>query len=92
MNKKLEAIGEFTIGFTSGEFDVIIEASLGEHFILWEWATALLCYLLEVDPFNQPNVAEAKERTGKILALMIDKQFKADGPILETENYFLFRI
>ena len=90
VSKKQEAIGEFTIGFTSGDFDVIIEASLGEHFILWEWATALLCYLLQVDPFNQPNVAEAKESTGKILDLMIDKQFKSDGAILETENYSLF--
>ena len=90
VNNKLEAIGGFSIGFTQGDFDVIIEASLGEHFILWEWVTALLCYLLEVDPFNQPNVAEAKERTGKILALMIDKQFKADVPILETDGYSLF--
>ena len=42
--------------------DLVVEATLGEHFILWEYVTALLSYLLEVDPFNQPNVTEAKDR------------------------------
>lgn len=44
-----------------------VTGPLGAHFIFWEWVTALLCYLLEVDPFNQPNVSESKERTGAVL-------------------------
>lgn len=56
-----------SIGFVEGESDLNIVASLGEHFILWEWVTALLCRALEVDPFNQPNVTEAKVRTSKLL-------------------------
>jgi glucose-6-phosphate isomerase len=56
-----------TIGFAPGDFDLIVEASLGVQFILWEWVTALLCYALEVDPFNQPNVTEAKEQTNIVL-------------------------
>ena len=56
-----------TVGFAAGDFDLIVEASLGAQFILWEWVTALLCYALEVDPFNQPNVTEAKEQTGIVL-------------------------
>lgn len=44
-----------------------VTGSLGAQFIFWEWVTALLCFLLEVDPFNQPNVAESKERTSAIL-------------------------
>lgn len=56
------------IGFAEGPYDLIIEATLGEQFILWEWVTVLLCYLLKVDPFNQPNVTEAKDRTSNILA------------------------
>lgn len=56
-----------TIGFAPGNFDLIVEASLGAQFILWEWVTALLCYALEVDPFNQPNVTEAKEQTNLVL-------------------------
>ncbi|MFZ9226031.1 MAG: hypothetical protein ACO23Q_02590 [Candidatus Nanopelagicaceae bacterium] len=45
-----------------------IIGTLGAQFIFWEWVTALLCYLLKVDPFNQPNVAESKERTGALLS------------------------
>ena len=45
-----------------------IVGTLGAQFIFWEWVTALLCYLLKVDPFNQPNVAESKERTGTLLS------------------------
>jgi glucose-6-phosphate isomerase len=56
-----------TVGFAPGDFDLIVEASLGAQFILWEWVTALLCYALEVDPFNQPNVTEAKEQTSIVL-------------------------
>lgn len=44
-----------------------VHGPLGAQFIFWEWTTALLCYLLKVDPFNQPNVAESKERTSAIL-------------------------
>lgn len=56
-----------TVGFAPGDFDLIVQASLGAQFILWEWVTALLCYALEVDPFNQPNVTEAKEQTNIVL-------------------------
>ncbi|MEI7561399.1 MAG: glucose-6-phosphate isomerase [Actinomycetes bacterium] len=56
-----------TVGFAPGDFDLIVEASLGAQFILWEWVTALLCFALEVDPFNQPNVTEAKEQTSIVL-------------------------
>jgi glucose-6-phosphate isomerase len=56
-----------TIGFASGDYDLVVEAELGAHFILWEWVTALLSYLLKVDPFNQPNVTEAKEQTNHVI-------------------------
>jgi len=53
----------------SDRANLVGEATLGEHFILWEYVTALLSFLLEVDPFNQPNVTEAKDRTNALLAL-----------------------
>ncbi|MEJ0014801.1 MAG: glucose-6-phosphate isomerase [Actinomycetota bacterium] len=57
------------VGFKEGtNADLIVTGSLGEQFILWEWVTALLGYALKVDPFNQPNVTEAKERTGALLS------------------------
>ena len=84
------ATKELTIGFAKGDFDLSIEASLGEQFLLWEWVTALLCYLLKVDPFNQPNVTEAKERTSQILMKMRSKEFAAPEPLLETPTYLLY--
>ena len=59
--------GAFSVGFASGA-ELSVEAELGEHFLFWEWVTALISAVLEVDPFNQPNVTEAKEATSEILA------------------------
>ena len=56
-----------SIGFGNGASDLNVMASLGEHFILWEWVTALVGAALEIDPFNQPNVTEAKEQTAAAL-------------------------
>lgn len=47
--------------------DLNIEASLGAHFLLWEWATAIAGFLLGIDPFNQPNVTESKTNTSALL-------------------------
>ena len=51
----------------SGESDLVIKGDLGAQFIFWEWVTALLGYALGINPFNQPNVTEAKEQTASLL-------------------------
>ena len=43
-------------------------ARIGGEFFRWEFATAVAGYLLEIDPFDQPNVQEAKLATTRILA------------------------
>jgi hypothetical protein len=43
-------------------------ADLGAEFYRWEFATAVAATLLEVNPFDQPNVQEAKDRTAAILS------------------------
>lgn len=58
----------FTIAFSESGADLNVVAPLGAHFIFWEWVTALLGAALEIDPFNQPNVTEAKEQTLALLA------------------------
>ncbi len=40
---------------------------LGGQFFLWEIATATAGALLRINPFDQPNVPETKEFTGKML-------------------------
>jgi glucose-6-phosphate isomerase len=41
---------------------------LGGEFVRWEVATAIAGAVLGIDPFDQPNVEEAKERTRELLA------------------------
>lgn len=57
---------ELLISFDTGG-DLQVKGDLGEHFITWEWATALLGVALQIDPFNQPNVTEAKNATSDLL-------------------------
>lgn len=44
-----------------------VQGPLGAQFLVWEYATAIACRVLSVDPFNQPNVAESKAATAAIL-------------------------
>ena len=60
--------GAFTVSYCGNETDLVVEGALGAHFIYWEWVTALLGLALKIDPFNQPNVTEAKEQTSACLA------------------------
>lgn len=39
---------------------ITVTGTVGEQILLWEVMTAALGYLLEVDPFNQPDVEAAK--------------------------------
>ena len=64
--KEAIASKQMLITFADGG-DLVVDGDLGEHFITWEWATALLGVALEVDPFNQPNVTEAKNATNALL-------------------------
>ncbi len=47
--------------------EALDSARLGANFYLWEWATALLGFAIGVNPFDQPNVASAKEATNNAL-------------------------
>ena len=72
--KSAEVGNPFTVAFSEAGADLNVVASLGAHFIFWEWVTAIVGAALEIDPFNQPNVTEAKEQT---LALL--NEWKSSG-------------
>ena len=59
--------GALTVSYAGEETDLIVAGPLAAHFIFWEWVTALLSVALKIDPFNQPNVTEAKEQTAACL-------------------------
>jgi glucose-6-phosphate isomerase len=56
------------------EIGVPEASALGAEFVRWEIATTVAAALLEINPFDEPNVAQAKEATGLLL-----QQFKAHG-------------
>ena len=90
IEESTESFSGITVGFTPGSYDLTIEATLGEQFLLWEWVTALLCFLLKVNPFNQPNVAEAKERTSTILSSLTNNGVNTPTPTYEDSDYLIF--
>ena len=65
----------------SGNADLIVEADLSAQFILWEWVTSLLCFALKVDPFNQPNVTEAKVAASALLS-----QWNGTKPVFTADH------
>jgi len=67
-NAKVAKIGgALTVSFAGTGTDLLVEGELGAQFIFWEWVTALIGAGLKIDPFNQPNVTEAKEQTAACL-------------------------
>jgi len=53
---------------------------LGAEFFIWEFATAIAGALLEINPFDQPNVQESKDNTNSLL-----EEFKQNGKLPEQE-------
>jgi transaldolase / glucose-6-phosphate isomerase len=60
--RKLEAAGA-----PVAETDLIEPAALGAEFMRWEIATAVAGGLLKINPFDEPNVQQAKDATRTLL-------------------------
>jgi glucose-6-phosphate isomerase len=58
----VDGVGEHPV------FRIDDAGSLGAEFFRWEFATAVAGAVLGIQPFDQPNVAEAKQATQDVLA------------------------
>jgi hypothetical protein len=56
---------------------------LGGEFFRWEFATAVAGSILGINPFDQPNVQEAKDRTNAILEQDRDEELAPEGSLDE---------
>lgn len=65
LNAKIENLIE--AGFPVIEFELDDVYDLGKQFFLWEFATAVCGWYLSIQPFDQPNVEQAKVIARKIL-------------------------
>jgi hypothetical protein len=54
---------------------------LGQEFFRWEVATAVAGALLGINPFDQPNVQEAKDRTNELLADGAAPRLEPEGSV-----------
>jgi transaldolase/glucose-6-phosphate isomerase len=54
-------------GHPTASFEVADALDLGAEMFRWEFATAIAGKILGINPFDQPNVQEAKDRTNEIL-------------------------
>ena len=73
--------GEATDGADRHVVDVQLDDpyDLASEFFRWEFATAVAGAILGINPFDQPNVQEAKDRTSQLLA-------SGDEPRLEPQG------
>ncbi len=72
---ELEAAGQPVTHITLAERD-----DLGAEFFRWEFAAAAAGVLLEVNPFDEPNVAQAKDATQAALATYHEQRRLPDWP------------
>lgn len=63
-----EAISVIDFAIPRMDFRLDSVYDLAEHFVMWEYATAMCGWLMQVSPFDQPDVASAKARVLEILA------------------------
>jgi glucose-6-phosphate isomerase len=57
--------------------------SIGGEFFRWEFAVAVVGTILEINPFDQPDVQAAKDKTSEVLASGDDPQLEPEGSLDE---------
>ena len=63
------------------EIDVPDESSIGAEFLRWEVGTATAGLLMGINPFDEPNVSQAKEATRALL-----EQYRTRGSLPRRES------
>jgi transaldolase/glucose-6-phosphate isomerase len=75
---KLEELGHPVVTFRMND-----QLDIGEEFFRWEFATAVAGSILEINPFDQPNVQESKNNTHQLLKAIEEKgQLPDEEPVL----------
>jgi len=80
-DKKVKQIK--SAGFTLIEIEMNNVYQLGAEFFRWEFATAVASYILDVQPFDQPNVESAK-----VAARAMMKEYQVKGKLPEFKSTF----
>ena len=62
------------------QLDLRDRYDLGAEFFRWEFATAVAGHILDIHPFDQPNVQESKDNTNRVLATFQSTGHLPDQP------------
>lgn len=82
-----------SIRFSQSEPDfdgITFSGELGALFLLWEYATAVAGYLMQINPFDQPNVESAKIAARALLdspSIASDPDFVDRGVAVKAYGY-----
>jgi transaldolase / glucose-6-phosphate isomerase len=81
----IPAPGESPVGPDRQAPEVRLSApyELGQEFFRWEFATAVAGSILGINPFDQPNVQAAKDKTNEVLAAGGDPDIAPRGSLEE---------
>ena len=66
-----------------GDVELDEPHEIGAEFFRWEFAVAVAGSILQINPFDQPNVQAAKDKTKEVLASGKDPQLEAQGSLDE---------
>lgn len=69
---------------------VTFSGALGELFLLWQYATSIAGYLMQINPFDQPNVESAKIAARTLLdspAIAADPDFVDRGVAVKAYGF-----
>jgi transaldolase/glucose-6-phosphate isomerase len=57
--------------------------SIASEFFRWEFGVAVVGSILEINPFDQPDVQAAKDKTSEVLAAGVDLTLEPEGSVEE---------
>lgn len=75
-NKKVDEIKK--AGFPVLELELDHKLELGKQYFMWEFATAVAGWVLQIQPYDQPNVEQAK-----VVARQMMKEYQEKGKLPE---------
>lgn len=89
MDARIKALRE--AGHPRVTLDLKDQYALAGEFFRWEYATAVAGRMLGINPFDEPNVTESKENTGRLLEHYIQHgHLPETQPFLSGENVQLY--
>lgn len=89
LDEKIAALGAFE--HPTVTIELAEKENLGQEFFRWEFATAVAGAIMQINPFNQPDVESAKVEARKLTEeYEATGELPAEEPIFEADGIRLF--